>query len=547
MSGGDWPEDFKLLALNGQLEGADLNYYEKMLPVWTSVSNTLEHAMNSMLMLYMTPIPATKGIEIMASEKDRNRTWPEHYQFLVYVAEHKEIVEHLAAVVAEAADEVDAFRTVDEEIKEVVEEVISPGGSSVHLVREVSMLKNSMECNQICRTANNTMVRVTKVGAVELRTVVDGKEVVVDLTERHHGKSYVVRQSDMQRVFEVHRRNNVLMVDIMGEKTKEDAYEWSYTSGKQSKNHQSKKDTGAHAPINKIRGVIGSDIKGPMTSLDRRGNRYMINFVDYSTNYVRVFVAKNKVTATKMFEHFLVYFEKRFNCRIHVLRTDGGKEYVNVDPFCKSTGVRRQISEAGNQASNGKAERMHRTVLNMARCMLFASGLPLHFWGDAVEYATYVLNRSSCSANPKRMSPIEMLTGKTSNLADMVTFGSPCTAFRDPGKKAWKPRAQVGMIVETLNNEQNAQLQAQLEREDPELRSTVAERDESAKWKESATRGSQCEAPVAEESPTGAGKLPAGKALTTRSKKKKTRMAKNKKTSAAGDEADSSDERLLPE
>ncbi|POM73121.1 Hypothetical protein PHPALM_10061, partial [Phytophthora palmivora] len=87
MSGGDWPEDFKLLALNGQLEGADLNYYEKMLPVWTSVSNTLEHVMNCMLMLYMTPIPATKGIEIMAFEKDRNRTWPEHYQFLVYVAE----------------------------------------------------------------------------------------------------------------------------------------------------------------------------------------------------------------------------------------------------------------------------------------------------------------------------------------------------------------------------------------------------------------------------------------------------------------------------
>ncbi|POM67312.1 Rve domain containing hypothetical protein, partial [Phytophthora palmivora] len=250
----------------------------------------------------------------------------------------------------------------------------------------------------------------------------------------------------MQRVFELHRRNNVLMVDIMGEKTKEArervvntavreanaeiddavtattlqelhqrlghlAYDTvermadtvgsgirltdrtrpnclTCAQGKQSKNHQSKKDTGAHAPINKIGGVIGSDIKGPMTPLDRRGNRYMINFVDYSTNYVRVFVAKNMVNATKMFEHFLVYFEKRFNCRIHVLRTDGGKEYVNVDPFCKSTGVRRQISEAENQASNGKAERMHRTVLNMARCMLFASGLPLHFWGDAVEYAT---------------------------------------------------------------------------------------------------------------------------------------------------------------
>ena len=74
--------------------------------------------------------------------------------------------------------------------------------------------------------------------------------------------------------------------------------------GKQSKNNQSKKDTGRNAPIHKLGGVIGSGIKGPMTPKDRRGNRYLINFVNYSTNYVRVFVAKNKVEATKNFEHF---------------------------------------------------------------------------------------------------------------------------------------------------------------------------------------------------------------------------------------------------
>ncbi|KAG6623476.1 Copia LTR rider [Phytophthora cinnamomi] len=130
-------------------------------------------------------------------------------------------------------------------------------------------------------------------------------------------------------------------------------------------------------------------------------------------------------------------------------------------------------------------------------------------------------------------------------------------AFRDHGKKAWEPRAQVGMIggkndetkgfkvylpkdsvvittqhirnVDTLNNEQIAQLQTQFEREDPELRSAVAERDEVAKRKESATKGSQSETPVVETSPIRAEKLHAGKPPTTRSKKKKARMAKKKK------------------
>ena len=48
--------------------------------------------------------------------------------------------------------------------------------------------------------------------------------------------------------------------------------------------------------------------------------------------------------ADKKFEHFLALFERRFDCRIHVLRIDGGGEYSNVDLFCKRTGVARQIS-----------------------------------------------------------------------------------------------------------------------------------------------------------------------------------------------------------
>nr|CCA18751.1 conserved hypothetical protein [Albugo laibachii Nc14] len=67
MSGTDWPELFKILELNGMLEGVALNY---LLPVWTAMSNTLEFVMNSMLLLYMTPIPSTKWIEMISVEKD---------------------------------------------------------------------------------------------------------------------------------------------------------------------------------------------------------------------------------------------------------------------------------------------------------------------------------------------------------------------------------------------------------------------------------------------------------------------------------------------
>ena len=100
--------------------------------------------------------------------------------------------------------------------------------------------------------------------------------------------------------------------------------------------------------------------------------------------------------------------------------------------FCRSTGVERQMSEARNQDSNGKAERMHRTIMNMARCMVFSCGIPLSFWGDAVEYAAYILNRAPTSSNTSRMSSMKVLTGEGPPLGEIVIFGSPCTVYRDP-------------------------------------------------------------------------------------------------------------------
>ncbi len=115
---------------------------------------------------------------------------------------------------------------------------------------------------------------------------------------------------------------------------------------------------------------------------------------------------------------------------------------MNIDLFCERTGIARQCTEADNPASNGKAERMHHTVLNMARCMIFNCRLPMQFWGDAVKDAAYVLNHSPCKANPKRFFPMEMLEGKPPNLTHIITFGSPCMLYRKPGKNSLKKRSQ---------------------------------------------------------------------------------------------------------
>jgi hypothetical protein len=59
--------------------------------------------------------------------------------------------------------------------------------------------------------------------------------------------------------------------------------------GKLAKNKQSKKDSGENSPIDRIGGVICSDLKGPIMPVDREKDRYLINFIDHKTNYCHIF------------------------------------------------------------------------------------------------------------------------------------------------------------------------------------------------------------------------------------------------------------------
>ena len=69
----------------------------------------------------------------------------------------------------------------------------------------------------------------------------------------------------------------------------------------------------------------------------------MVSFIDHKSNYCCVFLARTKDAAAKHFEAFLVHFEKLFDFKVHVLRTDGSGEYANVNLFCKRMGFARQM------------------------------------------------------------------------------------------------------------------------------------------------------------------------------------------------------------
>lgn len=62
------------------------------------------------------------------------------------------------------------------------------------------------------------------------------------------------------------------------------------------------------------------------------------------------------------------------------------------------------------QASNDDTKRMHSAIMNMYRSP--SCGLPLTFWGDAVQDAAYVTERSLANVNSAKISTLQLKTKK---------------------------------------------------------------------------------------------------------------------------------------
>jgi hypothetical protein len=76
--------------------------------------------------------------------------------------------------------------------------------------------------------------------------------------------------------------------------------------------------------------------------------------------------------------------------------------------------------------SNGKAERLNRTLIEKARCMIIAANKPQYLWTAEVETANYLRNRSPSSILLNK-TPYENYHKVLPNLSHLRIFG--CEAY----------------------------------------------------------------------------------------------------------------------
>ena len=145
---------------------------------------------------------------------------------------------------------------------------------------------------------------------------------------------------------------------------------------------------------------------------------------------------KHKSDVFATFKKWKVEVENQTGLKIKCMRSASGREYKKSEfkTFCVAEGVRLIRIIPSKARQNGIAERMIRTLNERARSMRIHSGLLKTFWADAVNTASYLINKGPSVPLKFKLSE-EVWTEKELKYSHLRTFG--CTAYVhvDPEKR----------------------------------------------------------------------------------------------------------------
>ena len=190
--------------------------------------------------------------------------------------------------------------------------------------------------------------------------------------------------------------------------------------------------------------LIHSDTWGKCRVMGIRGNSFFVTFTDDFSRESQVFPLKSLSEVPAAFSKYKESKELQTGYKIKAVRTDGGSEYKSIN----FSGITQQMSAPYTQHQNGVSERLNRTLITMARCMLMHARLPLRFWDAAVSTASYLRNRLPHSNNS--ITPFELLNGFTPTVSHVRVWGCLCYVLineKDPSRYKLSPTSYKRIFI----------------------------------------------------------------------------------------------------
>lgn len=125
------------------------------------------------------------------------------------------------------------------------------------------------------------------------------------------------------------------------------------------------------------------------------------------------------------------------------MRSDNGTEFVNnkMSNLFSSLGIIHQTTCVYTPQQNGISERKQRHLLNVARGLLFQSGIPLSMWPECILTAACLINRLPFSVLSEK-SPFELVYGQKPKLSHLRCFGCLCFSYVLNNSDKLSPRSE---------------------------------------------------------------------------------------------------------
>ena len=205
----------------------------------------------------------------------------------------------------------------------------------------------------------------------------------------------------------------------------------------------------SNSSTNKIFDLIHVDLWGPYKLKTITNASYFLTIVEDFSRSTWTFLLQDKIQVYLTLKNFLSYVSNQFQTSIKSVRTDNGSEFVNSNcsTLFSSNGILHQRTTSYSPQQNGRVERKHQHLLQIARAVLFQAKLPIHFWGHAILMATHIINILPTQVLNWN-TPFQKLYNKPPSYTNLKVFGCLCFATNTiPHKTKFDSRSTMCCFI----------------------------------------------------------------------------------------------------